>query len=317
MAGTITPNTTQQFFRVLRHEPPWFIFILVKNTFLWFYAKYFHRQRFMQRKIHDYQMLFDLSDPGISRSLILVGDREREHRFILQQAIQPGHQVLDLGANIGYYVLMAHKLMHLSGHVIAIEPEPNNYSLLQRNIAINQLSHITTVINAAVSDLDGTAQLFLSRLGNVHSLKQKQTSHYTGRSIAVPTISLSTIASRYPDVNLIRMDIEGYEQEILRSLIKINAHQQWLPKVLFELHPPKYDPSAFDQLLRDLYAIGYSASYLATSAPDLLASEGLRSIACLPTDGTIRYITTRVPLASLLKLYPRSRALLLEHDHQG
>lgn len=256
-------------------------------------------------------MCFDLSDPGISRSLVLVGDREREHRFILKKAVRSGSTILDLGANIGYYVLMEQKIIGPSGHVIAIEPEPKNFALLQKNVDLNYFTHRTTLINAAVSDHDGSAPLYLSKLGNVHSLKEKQTSQYTGQSISVPTISLSTIAHRFPNINLIRMDIEGYEQEILRSLIAINRAKPWLPQILFELHPPKYTDS-FAQLLADLYALGYRTSYLATSSPSLLAQEGLDYIAKLPTDGTIRYITTQVPLSSLVKLYPRSRALLLE-----
>ncbi|HBE89864.1 MAG TPA: hypothetical protein DDW41_01515 [Candidatus Andersenbacteria bacterium] len=312
MDTTATPNTYQQFFRVLRHEPPWFIFILLNNTITWFFHKYLLRQPYLQKNIHDYRMCFDLSDPGISRSLLLVGDREREHRFILKKAVQSGNTILDLGANIGYYVLMEQKIIGPSGHVIAIEPEPKNFALLQRNIDLNFFTSRTTAINAAVSDHDGSAPLFLSKLGNVHSLKEKQTNQYTGQSISVQTISLSTIADRYPNIHLIRMDIEGYEQEILRSLIQINTSKPWLPKILFELHPPKYTDD-FPKLLSDLYTLGYRASYLATSSPSLLAQEGLTYIAKLPTDGTVRYIATQVPLSSLLKLYPRTRAVLLEH----
>lgn len=314
MAGTDTPSTARQFWRVLRREPPWFMFFLIKNTLVWLFYRHLLHRRFYQRKIHNYRMYFDLADPGISRSLLLVGDREREHRYILKHAVHTGDTILDLGANIGYYVLMEQKLLRHSGHVIAIEPEPNNFSLLERNIKLNDFADRTTTINAAVSDHDGTASLYLSKFGNVHSLKEHQTSRYTGRAILVPTISLNTLANRFPHISLIRMDIEGYEQEILRSLIQINSTTRWLPKILFELHPPKYDRSAFVQLLRDLYDLGYSASYLATSHPDLLSAEKLSHEAKIPTDGTIRYITTNVPLSSLLKLYRHSRAVLLEHS---
>lgn len=107
------------------------------------------------------------------------------------------------------------------------------------------------------------------------------------------------------------MDIEGYEQEILQSIISINEHQKFLPKILFELHPLKYDSSAFDALLLGLSNLGYFADYLALSHLDLLNKHNLNVVAKLPTDGTIRYIAKDVPFESLLDLYPRSRAVLL------
>jgi FkbM family methyltransferase len=287
----------------------------VKNTSTWATHKYLLRRQWLQKNIHDYKMIFDLSDPGISRSLMIVGDREREHRYILSHAISPGDKVLDLGANIGYYVLMEHQLMHKQGKVIAIEPEPNNFELLEKNIYLNNFSSLTTTINAAVSDHDGTSHLHLSKLGNVHSLKQKQTSQYTGRSIPVNTISLATLANKHPDTNLIRMDIEGYEQEILQSLINLNTKQTFLPKILFELHPPKYNTAKFNTLLSDLYALGYTTRYLASSHQHLLKKHHLNITASLPTDGTIRYIARDVPLSPLLNLYPHSRALLIGTTH--
>jgi FkbM family methyltransferase len=308
-----TPSTTQQFFRVLRHERPLFAATLAKNASVWATHKFLLKNHWLQKNIHDYKMVFDLTDSGISRSLLLVGDREREHRYILSKAINPGDKVLDLGANIGYYVLMEHKLMKEKGHVIAIEPEPNNFKLLKKNIELNNFSSLTTTINAAVSDNDGTADLHLSKLANVHSLKQQQTSQYTGLSIPVTTISLATIASEHPDIDLIRMDIEGYEQEILQSIIEINKSQKFLPKILFELHPPKYSALKFNQLLTNLHELGYGASFLATSHMDLIKKHGLSVAARLPTDGTVRYITPDVPIGSLIDLYPHSRAVLLQN----
>lgn len=311
MEATSTPSTTKQFFRVLRHERPLFAATLAKNASVWATHKYLLKNHWLQKNIHDYRMLFDLSDSGISRSLLLVGDREREHRYILSKAIKPGDKVLDLGANIGYYVLMQHKLMKEKGHVIAIEPEPNNYKLMKKNIKLNGFSSLTTSINAAVSTKDGFADLHLSKLANVHSLKEKQTSQYTGRSISVRTIALATLATKHPDINLIRMDIEGYEQEILQSIININQQQKFLPKILFELHPPKYDTDTFNTLLSNLASLGYRARYLASSHIDLLNKHNLNVVAKLPTDGTIRYIAKEIPLPALLNLYPNSRAVLI------
>jgi len=259
-------------------------------------------------------MSFSLHDAGISRSLLLVGDREREHRYMLKNTIKPNWKILDLGANIGYYVLMELRLMNNTGHIIAIEPEPNNFKLLRRNISLNNMDPCVTTINAAVSDQDGTAPLYLSHLGNVHSLKQKQTTQYSGHSISVKALSLATIAKQHPDINLIRMDIEGYEQEVLTSLITINQQTTFLPQILFELHSVKYDHPRFQKLLADLWQIGYRAKFIASSHLDLLLRHKLQILASLPTDGTVRHIAASPSREALTDLYPHSRAVLLTAD---
>jgi len=231
---------------------------------------------------------------------------------MLTRAIKPGYKILDLGANIGYYVLMELQLMKGQGHVIAIEPEPNNYRQLINNISLNSYQSQTTTINAAVSNQDGVAQLFLSRLGNVHSLKQNQTSQYSGHAIPVKTISLTSLAKQHPDLDLIRMDIEGYEQEVLDSLVSINQHTKFLPRLLLELHPPKYNHPRWRSLLSSLFHIGYRARFLASSHKNLLIQHKLKIVASIPTDGTIRHIAARPSLKSVIALYPRSRAILLD-----
>jgi len=306
-----TPSTAQQLFRVIRHERASFPLTLLKNSFTYSAHKYLLRQQYLVKKIHGYNMKIDLQDPGISRSLLLVGDREREHQFMLKRAVKPNQTILDLGANIGYYVLMEHQLLAGTGSVIAIEPSPCNYQALCENIRLNDQEKSTTLVNAAITDFDGKVDLHLSQLSNVHSLVKSQVPSPTNQTIKVDAISLQTIAKQYPGIKLIRMDIEGYEQTILNSLAEINQHQNFKPSILFELHPPKYDPSQFATTLASLHKLGYHAELVATSHLELLRQSSLNPIASIPTDGTIRHIAEHVPLASLLKLFMKSRAVLL------
>ena len=63
-------------------------------------------KRFVKRKIYNYKMYLDLYDRGISRALWLFGDRELEHKYMLEKIIKPGMSILDIGSNIGYYPLL-------------------------------------------------------------------------------------------------------------------------------------------------------------------------------------------------------------------
>lgn len=305
------PSTAVQLFRVIRREHPLFAFKLLKNGVVYGAHKYLFRQPTMVKQIHSYNMKFDLHDPGISRSLLLVGDREREHRYMLSQAVKPNQTILDLGANIGYYVLMELQMLGGTGQVIAVEPSPLNYQSLTANITLNNQDSRTVCINAAVADYDGTADLHLSQLSNVHSLVASQVPSPTNQHIKVKAISLSSINQQYGPIDLIRMDIEGYEYAVLQSLVDINDRQEFKPQILFELHSDKYQQNDFAELLSRLYNIGYRAEYLACSHPELLTQEGLDITTSIATDGTVRHIAVNVPLSSLQKLYPRSRAILL------
>jgi len=307
-------ESTRQLWRLIRHEPPTFLAKLLKNAAVFGTHKYVLHRHYLTKNIHGYRMQFDLQDPGISRSLLLVGDREREHRFMLKTALKPGMTVLDLGANLGYYVLMEHQLMQHRGRVIAVEPSPYNFRLLKKNIYLNNEEARTILINAAAAAADGTANLYLSQLSNVHSLIAHDVPHPTEQYIAVTTLSLATLQQKHGPIDLIRMDIEGYELVILQSLLELNraTNTPWLPGILFELHPPKYDRPAFNQLLADLDRIGYTARLLACSHKEALAEHNLTVIAGIPTDGTTRYIAENIPLPALQKLALRSRAVLLK-----
>ena len=95
--------------------------------------------------------------------------RERKATEIMQDFIEPDDVILELGANIGYYVCMESKILSEQGYIYAVEPSPENVALLQANIALNDVQHIE-VFNMAMSDKTGTAKLFMGPACNLHSL---------------------------------------------------------------------------------------------------------------------------------------------------
>ena len=276
---------------ILRLEKPSSIILFLNYTIKYLILKFILKKRYAHRRIHGFKMRLDLQDPGISRSLYLLGDREREHLYLLKKSIRPHQRILDIGANIGYYVLIEHQLLGQSGHVIALEPSPKNFSLLKKNISLNHLTNRTTLLHTALATKDGFAPLHLSKLSNVHSLIAKNTDSPMGHFISVPTTSLETIIRDQGPIDLVRMDIEGYEYFILKSLISINQNQEFKPDIVLELHPPKYNKGDFIQLIKDLYELGYQAKLIASSHFDLLNKNNLTVTAKIPTDGTIRSVS--------------------------
>ena len=101
-------------------------------------------------------MFLDSDDRGISRGLILFGEREIDQKIIIEKSLHPGMCIYDIGANIGYYVIMENKIINKKGKIIAIEPSKKNIKLLKKNLKLNNISRKNVVIiNSAISDFIG------------------------------------------------------------------------------------------------------------------------------------------------------------------
>ena len=105
---------------------------------LWYWINYYRcSSKEVIKKIQGSKMLLDLRDKGIHKDLFLYGCREPECTKIVQKELCEGMKVVDIGANIGYYALMEAQIVGDSGKIYAIEPEPRNFRMLERNIEMN------------------------------------------------------------------------------------------------------------------------------------------------------------------------------------
>lgn len=111
-----------------------------------------------------------MDDVGIiSFDLILNEVWEPIETNFFKREIKENDIVLDIGANIGYYTLLFARQVGTKGKVYAFEPEPNNFSLLAKNVLINKYENVI-YIDKAVSDINGSQKLFLSEY-NIGSQK--------------------------------------------------------------------------------------------------------------------------------------------------
>ena len=126
--------------------------------------------------------------------------------------VRPGATIIDIGANIGLFSLVA---AQKAATVLAFEPEPENFAILQKNCRLNE-AHNVTARQLAVSDTSGVSRLYLpdnDGLTGRHSL-------YSGRgsrSLEVSCATLDEIVADggYECVDLVKLDCEGSEYGIL------------------------------------------------------------------------------------------------------
>ena len=171
--------------------------------------------------IQGHQMF--LAPKGGYPSPDMVVDRyEQATTKLFRQLIQPGMVVVDVGANVGYFTLLAAELAGSGGTVYAFEPEPNNYALLKNNIQLNSYSNIQP-IETAVSNECGSTQLYLSAMDNgSHSIYGTAARGVTGTHlVATTTLDAFLKGEGWPKVDLVKIDVEGAEIRVLDGMERL------------------------------------------------------------------------------------------------
>lgn len=204
-------------------------------------------------EMNGFAMLVASTDVGIGRELALYRIHEPMATKLLPGFVPYGGVVLDIGANIGYYTLLLSRLVGNEGLVVAVEPHPVNFHLLQLNLRINRVSNVR-LVSAAVSDEEGEAHLFEAEGSNWHSLLP--TERTSEKAIKVPTLTIDALASQIGrPIDLLRMDIEGGELKALKGGENTLRHHR--PVLVVEIHPPYLPCGAVSQLLSWLQSLGY------------------------------------------------------------
>ncbi len=158
--------------------------------------------------------------------------------------------VLDLGANLGYYTIMLALLVGPAGRVYAVEPVTGNFDLLRRNVQLNGLRNVQ-MEQLAIADRDGEKTLTLTAQSNWHSFHEprlrpdaawlRKYRRTVVGSMRTTARSLASYLADKPPMDLLRMDIEGYETRILRAVAALDAPKRERMHILFETHPEFYD----------------------------------------------------------------------------
>jgi FkbM family methyltransferase len=188
-------------------------------------------------KIHGIKMIIrTLESDGISHELLYNSTHEKYETKLFRQFVTEGMTVVDIGANIGYYTLLAAKLVGDKGKVFAFEPEPENYALLVRNIEMNGYDNVVAV-RKAVSSKTGKTALFLNREAGAHGFLPDREG-VIGKT-TVETVSLDEyFEDKECPIDIVKIDVEGSEVPVLmgmQGIIKANDNL----RVFTELFWPK------------------------------------------------------------------------------
>jgi len=161
-----------------------------------------------------------LAPEGSYASPDMVVDRyERATTDLFKNLLEPGMVFVDVGANIGYFSLLAAKLVGQEGKVYAFEPEPGNHGLLRKNIEINSYSNIQA-IQKAISDKTESTLLFLSALDTGSHSLYSEAARGVQESVEITTTTIDEFleSEGWPSINLMKIDVEGAELGVLAGM---------------------------------------------------------------------------------------------------
>lgn len=171
----------------------------------------------------------------IQRQLFWYGYYEKPLGDALKKIIRPGDVFLDVGANIGYFSLLAAKFEPQSA-IVAFEPVSFLFEELRKNIAVNWFKNIEA-INAAAGDKEETKTIFISGKENLGMSSFQQPENYSGMKEQVKTLSLDDwfVKSGLTKIDIVKIDVEGSEVSVLRGMQQLL--QKFKPVILIEINP--------------------------------------------------------------------------------
>jgi len=191
------------------------------------------------RFVHDFgrfKMVLDHADRDLAFQAEKFGWYldEQLATQIFEDLARPGMRVLDIGANVGFYTLLAASKVGPSGRVVAVEPGPDNAALIRASLELNGYSNVT-VAEAAATDRNGSTRLFLAPdYGSEHSLSgfsYSSGSVAEERTIDVRTVVVDDLLDEQLGdvaVDLVKMDIEGAESLALDGMTRLLAGNERL-----------------------------------------------------------------------------------------
>jgi FkbM family methyltransferase len=148
---------------------------------------------------------------------ITFGVYERAETAFFCAVCRPGMTFLDIGANIGYYTALASGRIGEEGRIVALEPDPENFRYLQQNVAANRAPNAICIRKAAAAE-SGTLKLYVNRDNRGDNRLYANDLCDSFVQVEVATVDGMLEDCGVEKVDLVKIDVQGYEGHVLRGM---------------------------------------------------------------------------------------------------
>lgn len=192
---------------------------------------------------------------------VRAGTFEPEVEAAFRNAVRPGATVVDVGANIGFYTMLAAHLVGPAGHVVAVEPVDKNLQLVQLSLVANGFRHVEVWPFAASDVVEIVRVETHDRTSNAQV--QRGPAARPGDRYA-PARPLDPFLAGLDRLDVLKIDVEGFEPRALAGMAAALARFQ--PTIISEFHPQALEQNA------GVAPAAYAATLLAM-APDVVVLQ--------------------------------------------
>jgi len=216
------------------------------------------RGNVVQTTVHGHPFYVDTRDNIVSFDILFRRTWEPRETALLRSIIEPGDHVIDIGGHIGYYAVMFGVAVGKTGKVLVVEPDPDNATVLRMNVALNDLGSVVTVVEAAAGEKSSSAELFRADSRNRGDHRMYSTG--TGRStVDVRVIAIDESVAGWGRVDLIKMDIQGFEPHALKGMIgTLRTHEDVVLVTEFWPNGMRLSGCDPENFLTQLRGLGFS-----------------------------------------------------------
>ena len=230
-----------------------------------------------------------LSKKGLALSISHYGTYEELESKIMEEKIEMGNIVVDVGANIGLHTLNMARIVGSTGQVFAFEPDPSNFEILKKNVKINNYKNII-LEQKAVGDKHGRTTLYQSDHPGKHRIFPQTEQAKSQVQVELTNLDNYFDSDMTDKINFIKIDVEGLEFSVLKGMKNILKNSKKI-KILFEFMPENTIEVGFTpiELLNYLTSNDFKLYCIDDKTKKLLYVSNNEEIVklCSTTDNTI------------------------------
>jgi len=217
-----------------------------------------------------FKMNVNLAD-WIGQHIYMTGTFEPSTAQLISSLLRDGDTMIDVGANIGYFTLLASRKVGPSGRVFAFEPVLSTCAALKKNLSLNRAANVV-VQEIALSNFNGTITIYEGPARNKGLSSIRPIANASGQR-PVPAAAFDSIDVCRGPIHLIKIDVEGAEQLVVEGMMECLS--RYRPHLIIELTDGflqqfGHSATSLSLKLRDL---GYRMYEITNDGPISMPSE--------------------------------------------
>lgn len=228
----------------------------LKPLYLSWSLRSFTEPQLITVKEYGFSMWLNPQNGAVDHYLFMHKNWEMDIGSVIVRELKPGDTFVDVGANIGYFSLLSAQRVGQEGRVIAFEPLSRIAKQCGENVAVNNFRNVS-VRQVAIGDTQSrqTMSLVPGNIGGSSLVKESG----SGMTEAVTVSTLDVELADVEQIAMIKIDVEGYEREVLLGAKTILMTRK--PKLVLEFSPNVYQrhgSTIAKSILEFLFSLGYS-----------------------------------------------------------